>query len=126
MSMKNNTSNTKTASGIPSRINKTELARKIKTDLVKHRGMEDISLTDINLVLEKTTSNIMNYLKQGKEIFWSGLGGFVIQKRKATMRRNPQNGKEIHIPAKEVVKMKLFKSFTDKCMTKAKKGAVRK
>lgn len=105
------------------RVNKKELVKKIKTDLLKNHDGEDMTLTSIGHVLDTTVDSIMSYLKQGKEIFWSGMGAFVIQKRKATMRRSPQNGQEIKIPAKEVVKMKLFKSFTDKCMVKsAKRG----
>ena len=102
------------------RVNKRDLVKKIKTDLLK--VSEDLTLSKINAVLDITVDSIMDYLKQGKEIFWTGLGGFVFKKRKQTTRRNPQNGETIKIPAKEVVKMKLFRSFTDKCAIKTKKS----
>ena len=108
-----------------SRINMKDLIKLIKVNLATQHGMHEISLTLIDKVLDATNACILNALQHKKEINWSGVGAFVIQSRKATMRRNPQNGAEIKIPAKEVVKMKLFKSFAAKCAlkpTKSKRG----
>lgn len=112
--------------GVHPRMNKKDLVRKVKTDLIKTQHAEDVTVNLINAVLDATVDSIKLSLQQGKEIFWSGMGSFVIQKRKSTKRRNPQSGEEIKIPAKEVVKMKLFKSFADKCMIKAPKKVGKK
>jgi DNA-binding protein HU-beta len=103
------------------KINKKELARKVKA----HLGMQgdlDTTITKIEEIMHGITESVISYLKEGKEMFWSGMGSFVIKQRKATRRKNPQNGKEIKIPAKEVVRVRLFKSFTDKCIKSTKKG----
>jgi len=104
-----------------SRINMKDLIRMIKVNLATQHGLHEISLTLIDKVLNATSSCILNSLQHKKEVNWSGVGAFVIQSRKPTMRRNPQNGAEIRIPAKEVVKMKLFKSFAAKCALKPTK-----
>ena len=42
-----------------------------------------------------------------------GIGKSVLVKRKARIGRNPQTGQEIKIPAKTVVKIRLFKAFRE-------------
>ena len=42
-----------------------------------------------------------------------GIGKSVLVKRKARMGRNPATGKEIKIPAKTVVKIRLAKAFKE-------------
>ena len=42
-----------------------------------------------------------------------GIGKSVLVKRKARIGRNPQTGKEIKIPPKTVVKIRLFKAFKE-------------
>jgi len=42
-----------------------------------------------------------------------GIGKSVLVKRKARIGRNPQTGKEIKIPAKTVVKIRLAKAFKE-------------
>lgn len=103
------------------RINKKVLIKQVKVNLSKVHNIHDISLTAIGSVLEAVTESMLSYVKQGKEVFWSGFGVLMTQKRKQTVRRNPQNGQEIKIPAKEVVKMKLFKSFGEKVLAKSPK-----
>lgn len=45
-------------------------------------------------------------LKKGDKLALVGFGTFGVSKRAARMGRNPQTGKEIKIPAKNVVKFK--------------------
>jgi DNA-binding protein HU-beta len=45
-------------------------------------------------------------LKQGDRVALVGFGSFSVSKRNARTGRNPQTGKEIKIPAKQVVKFK--------------------
>ncbi len=49
-------------------------------------------------------------LKKGDRVALVGFGSFGVSKREARKGRNPQTGKEINIPAKNVVK---FKAGTD-------------
>jgi nucleoid DNA-binding protein len=104
------------------RINLKELTKSIRAHLATHHNTHEIPLVMIEKILDSTSNIILHSLQTGKEISWSGVGAFVIQKRKATVRRNPQNGQEIKIPSKEVVKMRLFKSFAQKCALKPTKG----
>lgn len=101
-----------------SRINMKELVKMVKTNLMSTHGVHEISLSLIDKVIDATSSCILHCLQNKREVNWSGVGAFIIQKRKATMRRNPKNGEEIKIASKEVVKMKLFKSFATKCSIK--------
>jgi len=43
---------------------------------------------------------------KGERVALVGFGSFSVSKRAARKGRNPQNGKEIKIPAKKVVKFK--------------------
>lgn len=52
--------------------------------------------------IKSTTST----LKKGDRLSLIGFGSFSISKRNARTGRNPQTGKEIQIPAKNVVKFK--------------------
>ncbi|MCD6556213.1 MAG: HU family DNA-binding protein [Bacteroidales bacterium] len=49
-------------------------------------------------------------LKKGERVALVGFGSFGVTRREARKGRNPQTGKEINIPAKNVVK---FKAGTD-------------
>ncbi|NOZ33995.1 MAG: HU family DNA-binding protein [Chlorobi bacterium] len=49
-------------------------------------------------------------LKKGDRVALVGFGSFGVNRREARKGRNPQTGKEINIPAKNVVK---FKAGTD-------------
>ena len=63
-----------------------------------------------------TFEAIKKGMKKGQAVTLVGFGTFSVGKRKARIGRNPQNGKEIKIPAKRVPK------FT---AGKALKGAVK-
>ena len=45
-------------------------------------------------------------LKKGERVALVGFGSFAVNKREARKGRNPQTGKEINIPAKNVIKFK--------------------
>jgi len=45
-------------------------------------------------------------MSKGERVALVGFGSFSVSKRAARKGRNPQNGKEIKIPAKKVVKFK--------------------
>ena len=45
-------------------------------------------------------------LKKGERVALDGFGSFAVNRREARKGRNPQTGKEINIPAKNVIKFK--------------------
>ncbi|MGI9558619.1 MAG: HU family DNA-binding protein [Thermodesulfobacteriota bacterium] len=85
-----------------------------KSDIASH-------LADACGVSKKTATEILDELaqvtyretKKSKDFTFPGLGKFVVAKRKARMGRNPATGKEIKIPAKNVVKFKVAKACKD-------------
>lgn len=93
------------------KINIKALARKIKFKLGAEEKME-INIIDIEKIIDKMIQIIKECLKAKEEIFLANFGTFVIQKRKATRRRNPQNGTEIKIPACDVIKFRVFQTFS--------------
>ena len=52
-------------------------------------------------------------LKKGERVALVGFGSFSISKRNERTGRNPQTGKEITIPAKNVVKFKAGSELSD-------------
>lgn len=104
---------------IAPKVNKKELSRKIKSHLGIN-GDQDITLTKIENIIDALVESVSEYLKEKRQVFLSGIGTFLVQKRKATRRRNPQNGKEILIPETNVVKFRVFKTFDDKVFSKKK------
>lgn len=99
------------------KINVKALSRKIKAYLGTHGDLET-SIAKIENITEAFIKALASYLRERREIFLAGFGTFLIQRRKETRRRNPQNGKEIIIPATEVVKFRVFKTFSDKVFSK--------
>jgi DNA-binding protein HU-beta len=65
-----------------------------------------ITKADAAKALDATIDAISKALKKGDRISLVGFGSFSVVKRNARTGRNPQNGKEIKIPAKKVVKFK--------------------
>jgi DNA-binding protein HU-beta len=53
-------------------------------------------------------------LKKGERVALVGFGSFAVSKRNARKGRNPQTGKEISIPAKNVIKFKAGSDLTRK------------
>ncbi len=56
---------------------------------------------------------ITDTLKNGEKVSLLGFGTFSTSKKEARQGRNPQNGEEINIAAKTIVKFKTGKSLGD-------------
>jgi len=65
-----------------------------------------ISKADASNSLNATVEAISDCLQNGDKITLVGFGTFSVSTREARTGRNPQNGKEITIPAKKTVKFK--------------------
>jgi len=78
-------------------MNKAELVEKVasQTGLTKRVCREAI---------DSITSTISDSLASGEKVTLVGFGSFKVRQRKARRGRNPQTGREIQIPAKEVPK----------------------
>ena len=63
--------------------------------------------------LDSFISNTVKTVKKGGKVTLVGFGTFSASKRAARVGRNPQTGKEIKIPAKNVAKFKVGKDFAD-------------
>lgn len=78
-----------------------------KTNLID--GMAEdagISKADAKKALESFLGNVEGTLKKGDRVSLVGFGSWSVSKRSAREGRNPQTGKTINIPAKNVVKFK--------------------
>jgi DNA-binding protein HU-beta len=78
-----------------------------KTNLID--GMAEdagISKADAKKALESFLDNVGDTLKKGDRVSLVGFGSWSVSKRSAREGRNPQTGKTINIPAKNVVKFK--------------------
>ena len=80
-------------------MNKSELIDAIAAEA-------NLSKADAKRALDAFQSAITGALKKGDRIALVGFGSFSVSKRSARTGRNPQTGKEIKIPAKNVVKFK--------------------
>lgn len=65
-----------------------------------------ISKAAAKKALESFLENVEGSLKKGDRISLVGFGSWSVSKRSAREGRNPQTGKTIKIPAKNVVKFK--------------------
>jgi DNA-binding protein HU-beta len=73
----------------------------------------DISKADAKKALDAFIGTTSDALKKGDRISLVGFGSFSVSKRNARTGRNPQTGKEIQIPAKNVVKFKAGAELSD-------------
>lgn len=68
-------------------------------------------------VSEKAVNSVINVLakelERGENVTLVGFGTFSVYERKERMGKNPQNGKEIKIPAKKVAKFKPGKNLAE-------------
>lgn len=80
-------------------MNKKELIESIA-------GAADISKAAAEKALNGTLAAIAGSLNNGDKVTLVGFGTFSVSKRDARQGRNPQTGKTIEIPAKNVVKFK--------------------
>ncbi|WP_410051806.1 HU family DNA-binding protein [Buchnera aphidicola] len=76
-------------------MNKTQLI-----DIISKKS--NLSKTQAKSTLEATLSTIIHSLKKGEPVQIVGFGTFKVNLRASRIGRNPQTGKEIHIPATKV------------------------
>lgn len=76
-------------------------------------GDSGLSKADSKKALDSFISVTGNTLKSGDKIALVGFGSFGVEKRAARKGRNPRTGKEIDIPAKNVVKFKVGADLAD-------------
>lgn len=85
-----------------------------KGDLINQiAGSAGLSKADAEKALDATLETIIGALKEGDKVTLIGFGTFSISHREERQGRNPQTNKTITIPAKNVVKFKAGKNFTD-------------
>ena len=70
-----------------------------------------LTKTEVEHVLNSTLELVKRSVKKGDDVTLVGFGTFTKSKRKARIGRNPQNGKEIKIPAMTVPKFRPGKEF---------------
>jgi DNA-binding protein HU-beta len=87
-------------------MNKKELIESIA-------GAADISKSAAEKALNGTLAAIAESLKKGDKVTLVGFGTFSVSKREARTGRNPQTGKSIKIPAKNVAKFKAGSKLSD-------------
>lgn len=80
-------------------MNKAELIDAMASDA-------GLTKADAKKALDAYISATTNALKKGDRVSLVGFGSYSVSKREARKGRNPQTGKEITIPAKNVVKFK--------------------
>jgi len=73
----------------------------------------DLTKADTKKALDAFIKATSGALKTGDRVALVGFGSFSISKRNARTGRNPQTGKEIQIPAKNVVKFKAGSELTE-------------
>ena len=85
-------------------MNKDDLINKIASNL-------DMKKTEARAAVDSVISNIVDSLKNGKEVRLVGFGTFLVSKREARTGRNPRTGETIQIPAKKVPKFRAGKDL---------------
>ncbi|MCI8389406.1 MAG: HU family DNA-binding protein [Roseburia sp.] len=87
-------------------MNKTELVAAIA-------DKAELSRKDAEKALKAFTDVVAEELKKGEKIQLVGFGTFEVSERAARTGRNPQNGKEMTIPASKAPKFKAGKALKD-------------
>ncbi|MEE9191918.1 MAG: HU family DNA-binding protein [Candidatus Aerophobetes bacterium] len=87
-------------------MNKAELVEEVvsRTGLTKKAARETV---------DTITSAITDSLARGEKVTLVGFGSFKVRKRNSRRGRNPQTGKEIQIPAKNVPKFEPGKNLKE-------------
>ena len=85
-----------------------------KAQLVEAIAMSaNVTKTEAESCLNAAIDAIKKSVKKGDDVTLIGFGTFTKAKRKARMGRNPQNGKEIKIPAMTLPKFRAGREFKD-------------
>ena len=87
-------------------MNKAQLIAKIS-------DKSDVAKAVVEKVLNSTLDSIQEALIEESNLTLVGFGTFSVIERAAREGRNPQTGKSIQIPAKNVVKFKPGKNFKE-------------
>ncbi|MFW5703042.1 MAG: HU family DNA-binding protein [Candidatus Dojkabacteria bacterium] len=85
-----------------------------KSDMIDHIAAETkLTKKAVADVLEAFMNGVMNTVKKGDSVTFTGFGTFKPMERKARTGRNPQTGAEIKIPARTVPVFRPGKEFKD-------------
>jgi len=85
-----------------------------KSELIDAMASEaGLTKADAKKALDSFVNATSGALKGGDRVALVGFGSFSVSKRNARTGRNPQTGKEITIPAKNVVKFKAGSDLSD-------------
>jgi DNA-binding protein HU-beta len=85
-----------------------------KEELVKSVSAETgLTIKDCNMVLGSFAKNLEKCFKKSDSIRLPEIGTFGVKRTNARKGKNPQTGKEIDIPAKNVVTFKAAKSIRE-------------
>ena len=87
-------------------MNKGQLIDSVASDT-------NLKKTDITKILDSLLENIQGSLKKGDDVALVGFGSWKKKSRAARKGRNPQTGKEIKIPARNVVVFSSGKALKD-------------
>ena len=87
-------------------MNKTELINQIAESA-------DISKKSAGDALQAFMAAVTETMKKGDKLSLIGFGSFSVTKRPARTCRNPQTGKSMKVPAKNVVKFKVGSKLSD-------------
>jgi nucleoid DNA-binding protein len=87
-----------------------------KRDFVLRIASEtNLIQSDVAMVVQKTLDCLSDELAQGRTVELRGFGVFDVKVRRAKIGRNPRKPKkDIHIPAKAVVKFHLGKALKNR------------
>ena len=85
-----------------------------KSDLIEKVAKEcNMSKSAADQALNSVLSAVTDAVSEGDKVTLIGFGTFSQEKRAAREGRNPQTGKPMQIPARNVVKFKAGKKFVD-------------
>ncbi len=73
----------------------------------------DLSKKDARDVVDSALDLIVQQVKKNNKVTLTGFGTFEARKQKATQRINPQTGRKMNVPAKNVPKFRPGKQFKE-------------
>lgn len=88
-------------------ITKKDLSKSIATK-------QGISQKEATAIINQLVEEIQTNVEDGESVRIQGLCTFNVSHRKARVSRNPRTGDPINVPAKDVVSVKVSKSFNDR------------
>lgn len=78
----------------------------------------DLSKKDARSVVDNALDLIVEQVKKNNKVTLTGFGTFEARKQKATQRINPQTGRKMNVPAKNVPKFRPGKQFKESLSSK--------